>query len=96
MVVFVRLHRLTSKGAAKMKDLKSSLDEYRELQEEMGVKVLASYACLGEYDFVSVIDAPDDETVFKLSAVIGEKGIISTVTMRAIKTEDFVKIASKI
>jgi uncharacterized protein with GYD domain len=96
MVEFVRLHKLTAKGAANIKDFKKSLDEFRKLQEEMGVKIIASYACLGEYDFISIIDAPDDETAFKLSAVLGEKGNISTVTMKAMRTEKFAKMASNL
>jgi uncharacterized protein with GYD domain len=96
MVDYVRLHKLTSKGATDIKDFKKSLGKFREIQEEMGVKIISSYACLGEYDFVSIIDAPDDETVFKLSAVLGEGGIISTVTMKAMKTEDFAEMASNI
>ncbi len=94
MVEFVRLHKLTSKGAANIKDFKKSLGEFRKVQSEMGVKIIASYACLGEYDFVSIIDAPSDETAFKLSAVLGEGGIISTVTMKAMKTEEFAEMAS--
>jgi uncharacterized protein with GYD domain len=96
MAEFVRLHKLTAKGAANIKDFKKSLEEFRMLQEKMGVKVIASYACLGEYDFVSIIDAPDDEAAFKLSAVLGEAGSISTVTMKSMKTDDFADMASNI
>ncbi|MFQ5800131.1 MAG: GYD domain-containing protein [Candidatus Hydrothermarchaeales archaeon] len=94
MVEFVRLHKLTSKGATNIRDFKKNLDEFRKLQEEMGVKIIASYACLGEYDFVSIINAPDDESAFKLSVVLGEKGNISTVTMKAMKTDEFAEMTS--
>jgi uncharacterized protein with GYD domain len=62
----------------------------------MGSKVIASYACLGEYDFVSIIDAPDDETVFKLSAQLGCRGNISTITMKAMPTEKFAELTTNI
>ena len=94
MVAFVRLHKLTSKGAADIRDFKKGLAEFRKLQEEMGVKIITSYACLGEYDFVSIIDAPDDEAAFKLSVALGEAGNISTVTMKAMKIEEFSEMAS--
>jgi uncharacterized protein with GYD domain len=96
MVEFVRLHKLTAKGAANIKDFKRSLGEFRKLQEELGVKIITSYACLGEYDFVSIIDAPSDEAAFKLSAALGKAGSVSTVTMKAMKTDDFAEMASNI
>lgn len=96
MVEYVRLHKLTARGAADIKDFKKSLNGFRKVQDEMGVKLLASYACLGEYDFVSIIEVPDDETAFKLSAVLGKMGNISTVTMKAMKTEEFAEMSSKI
>jgi uncharacterized protein with GYD domain len=95
MPEFVRLHRLTSTGAAELGDFKKSLEEFRELQEKMGVKLIASYACLGDYDFVSIINAPDDETAFELSARLGRRGNISTVTMKAMPIERFADMTEK-
>jgi uncharacterized protein with GYD domain len=96
MPEFVRLHKLTGKGAREIKDFKKSLKEFRAVQEKMGVKLITSYACLGEYDFISIIDAPDDKTAFKLSARLGELGNISTVTMKAMRTEQFADLASEL
>jgi uncharacterized protein with GYD domain len=92
MVAFVRLHKLTSKGSADIRDFKKSLEEYRKGLKEMGVKVIASYACMGEYDFVSIIDAPDDEAAFKAS--LANKGIVTTATMKAMKTDEFAEMTS--
>jgi uncharacterized protein with GYD domain len=96
MPQFVRLHRLTSKGATDIGDFKSHLEDFRKVQKEMGVRLIASYACLGEYDFVSIIDVPDDETAFKLSAQLGCMGNISTVTMKAMATEEFASLTHKL
>ncbi len=93
MPVYVRLHKLTAKGAQGIKDFENSLKESRKKQESMGIKVIASYATLGEYDFVSIVDAPSDEAAFKISAVLGSIGVVSTVTMRAMPTEKFAEMA---
>lgn len=82
--------------ATDIKNFKKNLVEIRALQKKMKVKVLASYACLGKYDFVSIIEAPDDETAFKLSAAIGGKGNISTLTMRCITTDKFAEMTTKL
>jgi len=96
MPAFVRLHKLTSKGASDIRNFKKNLEDMRSLQDKMGIKLIASYACLGEYDFVSIIEAPDDEAAIKLSATMGGKGNISTVTMRAMPTEKFADMTTEI
>ncbi|MEE9594436.1 MAG: GYD domain-containing protein [Candidatus Hydrothermarchaeales archaeon] len=96
MPYFVRLHKLTSKGASGIGNLKKNLGEIRSLQDEAGIKIIASYACLGEYDFVSIIEAPDDEAAFKLSAAIGGMGNIATTTMKAMPTDDFAELTTSL
>ncbi len=92
MPLFVRLHKLTAKGAQELKDFEKTLKEFRKIQEGMGIKVVASYATLGEYDLVSIVDAPSDEAAFRISAVLGTIGNVSTVTMRAMPIEEFTKM----
>ncbi len=96
MPIFVRLHRLTSKGASDIKNFKKSLNDIRAIQKKLKIKLIASYACLGKYDFVSIIEAPDDKTAFKVSAAIGRKGNISTVTMKAMTTDEFAEMTTRL
>jgi uncharacterized protein with GYD domain len=42
--------------------------------EELGARVLHQWACLGEYDFVNIVEAPDDITIAKLSVALGARG----------------------
>ncbi len=66
---------------------------YQEAQrifEASGGRVISSYATLGSYDFVAVVEAPDDATAMKISAQIGALGL-EAETLPAIPTEDFVK-----
>jgi len=57
----------------------------------MGVKVLAQYALLGMYDFLSVVEAPNNETIAKMSTELGARGTIQLMTLSAIPVYEFVE-----
>ncbi len=61
----------------------------REL-ENMGVRVRAQYAVLGPYDFVTVIEAPDIETVSRVSIELGARGSVHMTTLAAIPLDAFI------
>jgi uncharacterized protein with GYD domain len=56
--------------------------------EQMGVKVVSQYATLGQYDFVTVVEAPDDKTMAKVSVELGSRGTMTSQTLAAIPAED--------
>jgi uncharacterized protein with GYD domain len=60
------------------------LDEVNQEITDFGCEVVAQYAVLGSYDFVTVIQAPDNETVAHLSVDLGSRGTVSMVTLRAL------------
>jgi len=91
MAVFIMLTKLTSNGVRTIKDNPSRVQEVNREVEQLGVKVLNQWATLGEYDFVSVVEAPDETTMAKLSVELGSRGTTSNETMAAIPAEDFTK-----
>jgi len=56
----------------------------------LGVKVIAQYAVLGPYDFVNIVEAPDNETVARVSAELASRGSVKIQTLVAIPTDDFI------
>jgi uncharacterized protein with GYD domain len=61
----------------------------REL-ESRGAKVRAQFAVLGPYDFVTILEAPDNETVSSISIEMGARGTVSMMTMPAIPLDTFI------
>ncbi len=77
-----------------MKTIKNHPGRVQEVNKEMeqlGVKVTNQWATLGQYDFVSVVEAPDEQTMAKVSVELGSRGTTSNQTLTAIPAEDFIK-----
>ena len=91
MAVFIMLTKLTSNGVRTIKDNPGRVQEVNREVEQLGVKVLNQWATLGEYDFVSVVEAPDETTMAKVSVELGSRGTTSNETRAAIPAEDFIK-----
>jgi uncharacterized protein with GYD domain len=89
MPVFIMLTRLTSNGVKTLKDNPGRVQEVNKEVEQLGVKVLSQWATLGEYDLVSVVEAPDERTMAKVSVELGSRGTTSNETMSAIPAEEF-------
>jgi uncharacterized protein with GYD domain len=85
---YIMLTSLTAEGS---KTLTSHPDRVRALNEEVrdyGCRVVAQYATLGPYDFVNIVEAPDNETVAVLSAALGARGTVTALTMPAVSVGD--------
>ena len=91
MPVFIMLTRLTSNGVKTLKDNPGRVQEVNKEVEQLGVKVLHQWVTLGEYDFVSVVEAADAETMAKCSIELGSRGTTTNETMPAIVAEEFTK-----
>jgi uncharacterized protein with GYD domain len=91
MPLFIMLTNLTSNGVKTLKDNPGRVQEVNKEVEQLGVKVLSQWATLGEYDFVSVVEAPDERTMAKVSVELGSRGTTTNQTMSAIPAEEFTK-----
>jgi len=57
--------------------------------EELGARVLHQWATLGEFDFVNVVEAPDIETIARVSVALGARGSTRIETLPALEIEAF-------
>jgi uncharacterized protein with GYD domain len=91
MATYVILSTLTDEGRKTIKNKPKRILEVNKELEDMGVTVKEQYAVLGPYDFVNIIDAPDNETVMKMSAELGSRGSVQLLSLVALPVEDFIK-----
>jgi uncharacterized protein with GYD domain len=92
MPVFVTLTTLTDEGMKNLKHKPERIKEVdREVMEKFGVKIIAQYALMEPYDFVNIIEAPDNDTVVKMAIELGSRGTIRTLTMPAIEVERLIE-----
>ncbi len=91
MPVYIMLSTLTDEGAETIKERPERILEVNKEVEAMGVKVLAQYAVLGPYDFVNIVEAPDNETVARVSVELSSRGSVKIMTLPAIPIEEFIR-----
>ncbi|MGQ9611178.1 MAG: GYD domain-containing protein [bacterium] len=95
MAYYIMLSTLTDEGAKTIKKNPERIKEVDAEVEAMGVKILAQYAVLGPYDFVNILEAPDNETITKVSVELSSRGSIKIMTMAAIPIDEFIKSLKK-
>jgi uncharacterized protein with GYD domain len=91
MGLYVMLTNITDEGRKTIKEHPGRIKEVNKEVEAMGVKIVAQYALLGPYDFINVLDAPSNETISKVAVELGSRGTLQTMTMSAMKVDDFIK-----
>lgn len=91
MPTFIMLSTLTDDGAETVKANPDRIREVREeLEQQFGIRIVAQYAVLGPYDFVNIVEAPDNETIARVSVELGARGTVKLMTMPAIPIDDFI------
>jgi uncharacterized protein with GYD domain len=94
MPTYILLTNLTAQG---VQTLKSNPDRLREVNrdvEELGAKVIHQWATLGPYDFVNVVEAPDNATIARVSVELGARGSATLQTLSALTIEEFLATLS--
>jgi len=90
MATYILLSNLTDEGASTVKKNPGRIKEVNKELQALGVKVTAQYAVLGPYDFVNIVEAPDNATIARVSAELGSRGSVKILTMAAIPIDDFI------
>ncbi len=88
MGYYIILTNLTDEGRKTIKENPARLFEVNKELEAMGVKVKQQFAVLGPYDFVNIIEAPDNETVMKMSVALGARGSLHLLSLPAVPVEN--------
>jgi uncharacterized protein with GYD domain len=91
MPTYIMLSSLTAQG---VQTLKSNPDRLREVNrdiEELGARVVQQWATLGPFDFVNVVEAPDAQTIARVSVALGARGSTKVQTLQALDIDEFLR-----
>ena len=90
MPTYIMLTTLTPEGVQTVKNNPQRIKEVSKEIEQLGATVKAQWATLGHYDFVNVVEAPDEATIAKVSMELGSRGTAKYETLVAIPIDDFI------
>ena len=92
MPTYVSLLRFTQQGIQNIKESPDRVQASRQAFEAAGARLKDIYVVTGQYDFVAVIEAPDDETAATVGLALSAQGNVRTETMRAFTEEEYRRI----
>jgi uncharacterized protein with GYD domain len=95
MPTYILLSTLTDEGWKTIKAKPERIKEVNKEIEAFGAKVTHQYAVLGPYDFVNVVEAPDNKTIARVSVELGSRGTVHIKSIPAISIEEFIATMKK-
>jgi uncharacterized protein with GYD domain len=90
MPSYIFITNLTDEGRKTIKKHPERIQEVNQEIEKMGAKIRDQYALLGLYDFITVLEAPDNETIAKISMDLSSRGTVQIITLAAIPIGEFI------
>jgi uncharacterized protein with GYD domain len=90
MATFVLLSTLTDDGAQTLINEPERIHEVNAELERMGVRVVSQFAVLGTYDFVNIVEAPDNVTIARVSVELAARGSVRVTALPAIPIDQYV------
>jgi uncharacterized protein with GYD domain len=94
MPTYISLIRYTQQGIQHIKESPKRLEAAKKAFRDAGAELKEFYLVMGQYDAVSISEAPDDETLARVVLALGSKGNVQTETLRAFREEEYRKIVS--
>ena len=94
MGIYIMLSTLTDEGRKTIKSRPQRIQEVNKEIETFGARVVDQYAVLGLYDFVTILEAPDNETIARVSVELGSRGTVQLMSFPAMTVADFIKQVS--
>jgi uncharacterized protein with GYD domain len=91
VATFILLSTLTDNGAQTIKADPARILAVNQELERMGLRVVNQWAVLGPYDFVNVVEAPDNVAVARVSALLSSRGSVRIMSLPAIPIDEFIE-----
>jgi uncharacterized protein with GYD domain len=90
MPTYIMLSTVTDEGSKTIKKNPNRIKEVNQELEALGVTVKAQYAVLGPFDFINIVEAPNNETVMNVSAELAARGTVKIQTLAAVPIDNFI------
>jgi len=91
MATYILLSTLTDDGRKTVKQRPERIKEVNKEIEAFGAKVVAQYAVLGPYDFINIVEAPDNEAIARVSMELGSRGTVQIMSLPALAVDSFIE-----
>jgi uncharacterized protein with GYD domain len=95
MATYVVLGKFSDQGIKAVKDTTKRAEAFQAMAKKAGATVKDLYWTLGQYDLVTVVDAPDDATITALLLSAGALGNLHTQSARAFSADEMNRILGK-
>jgi uncharacterized protein with GYD domain len=95
MSLYIMMTNLTDEGRKTVKTNPQRIKEVNKEVEAMGVKILAQYVVLGQYDFINILEAPNNQAIAKVATELGSRGTLQTSTLAAMTLDDYISSLAK-
>ena len=96
MPLYVVLSNFTEQGRTDIKSTSERLERLSPVAERLGVKIVANAITMGQFDVVTIMDAPNDETIAQVIGTVLSRGFVTTQTMRGFTVEEFRRVTEGI
>jgi len=91
MPTYILMSSLTAEGGRTLHANPDRMVAVNKEIAEFGCKVVGQYAILGPWDFITIVEAPDNETVAHLSVALSSRGTVKITTLPAIAVRELVE-----
>lgn len=90
MPIYVQCTTFTEEGRKLLKDkVRGESKEVNQALEKLGIRILAQYSLLGHFDMINVLEAPNNEVMFRQAMEINHRNVATTLTMPAVSISQF-------
>lgn len=96
MAAYVTLSTYTEQGIRNIKDAPKRAEAFRAAAKQAGVTVKEIFWTQGQFDLVTIIEAPDDATASAVALSVGKLGNVRGQTLRAFTLAELEKILEKV
>jgi len=89
--VYILLSTLTQQGMQTLVSHPDRLKQVNADMEELGAKVLQQWFTLGPFDFLNIVEAPDANTIARVSVALSARGSVKVETLTALEVDEFLR-----